>query len=401
MLTLKRAPGRATGEATTAGLAMAAAALLLAASSHAAPRSIHREGTAELPITSEIRDGVEVFHKVILSPPLPIDGIYRSMEGAVSIHPFRLRPQAAPKLMWVTGYQATMVAPDGSTPLSQEFMCHSNLDTPPRPYARRFPSALAREQEVRLFTLAQGQLSIELPRGFGMPLMSNATLNLQSQVLNHNLENANLGVRHRIAIDFVRDMDLAKPMIPLLPVPVFAMKLVEGETGHYGIAAADIDPEIHGEGCLPGDTVPGAAEHPDDFGRVFTGHWKVKKGREKNHTLVTDVLKLPYDTTIHYIAAHLHPFAKYLELVDITAGKSVYRTNVRNLEGRIGLAEVAYYSSVEGLPLYKDHQYEIVSVYDNPTEFEHTAMAGFFLYLRAHDLEDTLSATRAGSRVDE
>ena len=39
------------------------------------------------------------------------------------------------------------------------------------------------------------------------------------------------------------------------------------------------------------------------------------------------------------------------------------------------------YSSVEGIPIYADHEYEIVSVYDNPTDEPQDAMAVMFLYM--------------------
>ena len=58
-----------------------------------------------------------------------------------------------------------------------------------------------------------------------------------------------------------------------------------------------------------------------DGGRVlatyrepFSGHWVVPPGRQENRTLVTEWLNLRFDTTVHYIAVHLHPFAESLEL---------------------------------------------------------------------------------------
>ena len=121
----------------------------------------------------------------------------------------------------------------------------------------------------------------------------------------------------------------------------------------------------------------------------------MKPGREENHTLVTKLLALPYDTTLHYVAVHLHPFAESVELRDLTGGTTVYKSHARQVPGRIGLAEVEFLSSAEGIPLYKDHQYEVVSVYDNTSGVDQDAMATMFLYLAAKDLD--LTRIRSGA----
>src|SRR5206468_2061530 len=89
---------------------------------------------------------------------------------------------------------------------------------------------------TRLFTLSQGQVSAQFPEGFGMPLLSNESLSLTTQVLNFNVENPRMEVRHKVTFYFVRDKDLRQPMKPLFNAGAFGMKLVEGHDGHYGIA---------------------------------------------------------------------------------------------------------------------------------------------------------------------
>jgi hypothetical protein len=111
----------------------------------------------------------------------------------------------------------------------------------------------------------------------------------------------------------------------------------------------------------------------------------VKPGREENRTLVTKILELPYDTTIHYIAVHLHPFAESLELRDLTTGQSVFKSSTRPFPDRIGLAHVDSFSSVEGIPIYKDHEYELVSVYQNITDQDQDSMAVMNLYMLDKD----------------
>ena len=107
----------------------------------------------------------------------------------------------------------------------------------------------------------------------------------------------------------------------------------------------------------------------------------VKPGREVNHTRVTNIMDLPFDTTLHYVAVHLHPFAETLELKDLTTGKTVYKARARQAGKGVGLAHVDFFSSAAGIPLYKGHEYEIVSIYNNTSGEDQDSMAVMNLYL--------------------
>ena len=378
------------------GLITVAVVLLAAAAASACgPGGRFADGVvSRLPIEKPPRaagslDGATVYSKDILTETYTIDRIYKSMTGPMGTLRFEIEPGGSPELLWVTGFEAVMTAPDGETEMSREFMCHSNLSIRPGPGVMyEFPTAL-QPTSGRLFTLAQGQLSIRLPRGFGVPVLSNQTVQIAAQVLNHNIADRPFEVRHRITIDFVRDRDLARPLTPLMPRAVFGMKLIDGSDGYFALRADEIDAKLHGEGCQVG--VDAGTQYSavlkDDQGRTFSGHWIVKPGHEENHTLVTKFLALPYDTTLHYVAVHLHPFAVSVELRDLTGGTIVYRSLARQVPDRVGLAEVGSFSSAQGVPLYKDHQYEVVSVYDNTSGVDQDAMATMFLYLAAKDLD--------------
>jgi hypothetical protein len=343
-----------------------------------------------------VRNGVPVYRKVILSPTYTIDRIYRSMRGPYSVHRFEM-DGGEPGLLWITAFDAVMAGPDGATPVSQEFMCHTNLSIRPGPgNLHLFPGRL-QPSGGRLFSLAQGQMSARLPDGFGVPVLSDQTLQLTTQVLNHNAKGEPFEVRHRISIEFVRDADLGEPLVPLVPRAVFGMKLLEGRDGLYGVPSGETAPGEHAESCLVGQDVrsPFASLLTDPSGRSFTGHWVLPPGPEVNRTYVTRLLDLPYDTTLHYAAVHLHPFATAIELRDLTAGATVVRSLARNLPDRIGLAEVQDYSSREGLAVRRDHEYEVVSEYDNTSGAEQDSMATVFLYLTAKDLD--LSPWRRGA----
>ena len=155
--------------------------------------------------------------------------------------------------------------------------------------------------------------------------------------------------------------------------------------------------EQHGPGCLVGT---GATSHTydDACGRKFSGHWTVKPGREVNRTLATTWMNLPFDTTIHYIAVHLHPFAESVELRDLTEGTTVFRSGVRSPFDRIGIDHVEYFSSPEGITVFRDHEYELVSVYNNTTGEDQDSMAVMFLYLFDTELHEKNVATLLSAR---
>jgi cyclophilin family peptidyl-prolyl cis-trans isomerase len=185
-----------------------------------------------------------------------------------------------------------------------------------------------------------------------------------------------------VTFEFVKDSELKEPLKPLFNTSVFGMKLLEGHDGHYGMG--DADTVKHGPSCLPGDIAPnahGGSVYLDQFAKKFTGHWVVKPGRETNHTNVTTYLNLPYDTTLHYAAVHLHPYAESLELRDLTTGKSVFKSKARGFTDKIGLTSVSSYSSNAGIPLYKNHDYDLVSVYNNTTATDKDSMAVILLFL--------------------
>jgi hypothetical protein len=306
-----------------------------------------------------------------------------SMEGPMHTQKLVLTQPERPEILWITGYRASVIAAEGDAAVPQEYMCHNNLDFDSSAHGKIFgwsQDALARN---RVFTISQGQFDLALPEGFGIPIRSDEPLQITTQVLNHNHENPDLNVRHEIQINYSRDVDLELPLKPLLQHGVFVLASLEETEAYFGVKDPHADQE--GSSCALGEVpehIGGMSPlYTDGFGRRFTGHWVVKPGRETRHTLVTEQLNLTYDTRIHFIGVHLHPFAETLELRDMTTGESLWTAHASGPASGVGLTEVDYYSSEEGIPLYKDHEYELISVYDNDSGVEQDAMATLFLYL--------------------
>jgi hypothetical protein len=110
-------------------------------------------------------------------------------------------------------------------------------------------------------------------------------------------------------------------------------------------------------------------------------------------------MNLQYDTTLRYAAVHLHPFAKSLEMRDMTTGKTVFMAKAENPPSGVGLTHVDEFSSPAGVPLLHAHQYSLISTYDNPTNANADSMASIFLGLDDSELtvptSDQLARTSA------
>jgi hypothetical protein len=333
-----------------------------------------------------------------LSPSLKIERKYGSMEGPSAESQFVLQPGPR-ELLWVTAYRTEIVNPKGeSNSELAEFMCHNNLDFDAPAHAKLF--GLERPLNFgRIFTASQGVFDIVFPEGLAIPVLSDEPFTVNTMALNHNVENADFAVRHRIVVEYVRDLDAPGAFEPLYPVAAMVMALVQGRDGYYGLE----EPPDHaqsGASCAPGQVAPNAPEgtqhYTDTKGRIFTPHWVVPPGREVRRTLVTDVLNVPFETNLHYIGAHLHPYAESLALRDLTTNETLYTALARAPAEGIGLDSVDHYASRDGIPLHPDHEYELVSVYENPTDTEKDAMAVFFLYFHDREAATKLDAVRAG-----
>lgn len=336
--------------------------------------------------------------KTLFSDTFHVDRLFPSMLGPYTTRVTKLaETEGAPpprELVWLTGLEMDVVGPEDETEESIEYECHTNLV-----WTKNKPEGVNRPLG-QIFTLTQGQIDVRLPPGFGIPAYSDEDIVLNSQVLNLNRPDDDRHVRHRVRVRYVRDADLAEPMKPLVSTGAFVMASLEDEAVVYSVG--EVDAKAAEASCHAGSLPPGIpAQIPfiieDKQGRKFTGHWVVKPGRHEYRTLVTDLMKLPYDTTLHFIGVHVHPYSESVELRDLTTGTTVWKGTQRTSADRVGLDAIESFSSVEGVPLYKDHQYELVSVYDNPTQKDSDAMASIFLYYLDKDFRPPPRPAGAGA----
>jgi len=72
-------------------------------------------------------------------------------------------------------------------------------------------------------------------------------------------------------------------------------------------------------------------------GDGLMNHWIVPPGHHTYTTEITPQLNLPFDTTIHYATMHVHPFARGMELRDLTTGTTIFRLNSQDWPDRVGV----------------------------------------------------------------
>ena len=171
-------------------------------------------------------------------------------------------------------------------------------------------------------------------------------------------------------------------MVPLFQGAAEGFKAL-GEARHYGFSPEEVaQMDAMGSGCSVGSPAVDGDSDDDTHGQKFTAHSIVPPGRGTNVTNVTRFMNLPYDTTVHYIAVHLHPFAERLVLEDITSHSVVFDAKVTPAPDKIGIASIDHYSSVEGIKVYKDHQYQLTSYYNNTSDHDVDSMAVMYMYMR-------------------
>ncbi|MEO1999162.1 MAG: hypothetical protein ABGZ17_28280, partial [Planctomycetaceae bacterium] len=345
-----------------------------------------------------------VWQVELLSAVHTVDRIYRSMRGPLERRSLRILELQRPERVWITACRVQVVSEDGVTPVSNRFTCHTNID---RPLHRDAQAVDSSRRDARLFTLSQGQMRIQFPAGFGIPLASDTELDVVMQVLNLAPLPAPIRVRHRVTFTVVRAHDSSTPLIPLYELGISALKSVEtpasGQraSGHSPPGAETSEESRFGKRlwppidtaalCLPGRMASIIDHESDRWGRRVTGHWILPPGRETLRSSVTHMLDLQRDTTVHFMAVHLHPFAESLELFDATVGRRVFISYARGQTTFPGLRSVETFSSVEGVQIHADHEYVLNSVYNNTSGEEQDAMAVLYLYLRDRGRESVPS----------
>ncbi|MGV7220524.1 MAG: hypothetical protein ACQ9MH_03230 [Nitrospinales bacterium] len=321
--------------------------------------------------------------KTVTSPQFHVDKIYDSMEGPKAFQKFTLLENEPRQLLWITGYESKVFDAENPSTELKDFMCHSNLDLDMAKHRTLFN--WKKNPENRLFTLSEGRQSIKFPKGFGVPIYSDEVLQIFSQALNHNIEKPDVKIKIENNIYFIRDSQLTEPIKPLFMSATTGMVLIKGKDGYYNVPEGH--PHEHGHGSSWGINAE-KKPYTDNYGREFSVFWVVPPGRHVYRTLSTQWMNIPFDTRAHYISAHVHPFAESIALRDLKTGEIIFESSIKNKSNKIGLVKVSSLSSEEGVPLYQDREYELISIYNNTSGKYIGVMSVLFLYLQDMEMQN-------------
>ncbi|HEY6071528.1 MAG TPA: hypothetical protein VIU85_09160 [Chthoniobacterales bacterium] len=330
-----------------------------------------------------------------------LDKLYRSMEGPSSVQsdipitdPAKL-PAPDSKLrvptVWITGLETEIVDAIEQKPISQEFFCHSNLTfsehgATPEEFNARFGGKT--HLDWRLFSLVPGRSSIELPKGFGIPVPADAALDYLTMSLNLNPRRDPVNVRMSTRLHTIAANEPGAPTKALFRRAVYVLQREGNDStgmGPHCMAKPQVDHVGAGCGEWTRVSMPNGSTMLMPV-EGMTNHWTVPPGHHVYQSEITPQLNLPFDTTIHYATIHVHPFARVMELRDLTTDKVVLKLNSRDWTDRIGVAQVDEFKSIDGVPISRGHRYQLTVDYENTSGSNTDAMAILYLYLLEKDV---------------
>jgi hypothetical protein len=314
----------------------------------------------------------------LVSAGYRLDKVYHSMEGPWSVQSgFQLATTASPARMWLTGIDTQVVDAKSEAPVSQEFFCHSNLSFANNGGSRDGKTYI----DSRLFTLAPGRTSIELPPGFGMPVPADAPLDYLTMSLNLNPRTEPMNIRMRTQLHTIAADQPGAPTKTLFRRALYVLQRENGPEHKSCNAKSGVDRPDLGCGEWTKVNLPNGSTMlmPSEG---MTNHWTVPQGDHIYTSDITPQLNLPFDTSVHYATIHVHPFARWMELRDLTTGQTALHLTSQDWPDRIGVAHVDEFKSIDGIPILRSHHYELAVEYNNTSDSTTDAMAILYLYLR-------------------
>lgn len=313
----------------------------------------------------------------MISPEFYIDGIYKSMEGPKSSNYVQLSQKS--NLLWLTGFHVKALDSKTMKYISNDFICHTNVDFNDVKYYSSFNlEERIGKQYPRMTSLSHGMENFNFPEGYGVPMKGNEFLYVTTQSLNHNLPDANFWIRHEVDINYSK----IKGLKPLMSRTAFIM-LPYNQSDPY---KSPLDPGT--DQCIPVETKNHS--YDDGKGNKLSGHWVIPVGKHTYSSSVNNQLQIQDSLRLHAAAIHVHPFAAKISLFDKTENKAIFISKIVNHKDKIGLTNIDPFSSVDGIWLYKNHDYQIILEVNNTTQVSQDMMGSMFLFFYDKELDDLL-----------
>lgn len=338
---------------------------------------LHKTGLVDN--TWEIESGNKEYK--MLSPTFLVDNIYKSMEGPKASNPVMLSQDST--LLWITGFKVAAENANTGNKMSNDFICHLNVDINDVKYYSYFGlENRIGKQYPRLTSLSHGMESFEFPQGYGIPMKGNDLLFVTTQTLNHNIKNASFKLKHRVTIDYQNDT----PLKPLMSKTAFIMLPYD----QYDPYKSPTDPGT--DFCIPVETKNHS--YDDGNGNKLSGHWVIPVGKNTYRSNINHQLELKDSLRLHAAAIHVHPYATKISLYNKTLQKPVFTSKIINHSKNIGLTKIENFSSLEGIWLYANQEYEIVLDVNNTSAEKQDMMGSLFLFFYDLEMDEILESKK-------
>jgi hypothetical protein len=221
--------------------------------------------------------------------------------------------------VWVIGYRSSVFGADG-LPADNSYLCHTFFGD----------QRVVQRQDQRMRALYSDGFTREvmMPEGFGVPFTPLDRVHWMPMF--NNRSDRAVQVEMRIEVILIRDKDLKKALRPLYST-LRSVKL----------------PHLF---YVP----PNGQSEETSF-------------------------ELPFDGRIHFIGAHIHPYAEAIELFNVTRKERVWKGS-RQSDAANKMVGMGVYSSSQGYAVHAGDSFRLSSVYGNPTRSDIDAMAAVFFF---------------------
>lgn len=309
------------------------------------------------------------------SPTFLIDGIYKSMEGPKASRYIQLNQKN--ETFWITGFEVKAFDSNSNQALSNDFICHMNVDINDQVYFSNFGlEDRIGKQYPRLTSLSHGLEKFNFPAGYGVPVKGNDFLNITTQTLNHNFKKINQKVYHKIKIDYEAASEKLKPLCS-------RTAFIQIPFNEFNINKQPLDPGANE--CTPVETKNHT--YTNTSGQKLSGHWKIPLGTKTYKSEINEHLMLNKPMRLHFAAPHVHPYATSIGIYDKTAKKLLFSCKIINHVKNIGLTKINTFSSKNGIWLYPNHNYEMQIEVNNTSNEEQDMMGSMFLFFYDAELD--------------
>jgi hypothetical protein len=306
------------------------------------------------------------------SKPLSVTGVVRSMFGPSDIQSARIGTAHRHELLWLRGLKTIVSGSD--IPSAMKNLCHTSISYHPQNNRKSRILAGMLEPSPQMLVLFPGVSHVRFPDGFGMPFLADERVEIGSMVFNRDPEMKPASLVVTDTIEYVAERNVKRTMHPLFLTQINQTLPAKGAAEAGGCSTN------HGRDAQ-------VAPAREGFGGEVD-HWVVPPGHHVyRRKLGENGLALPFDSRVHYIHVHLHPYARSIELRDLTEHKTVFKSLAHLDKKGVNIERSDILSSTRGLPVYVDHDYEMTSVYDNTSGESVDAMAIMYLYVADQDLD--------------